>query len=475
MSDETPILLPPAEDHSDRPKWRHWTWWLHPKVALPLMLSVLLLLSPFLVRGWHLAKVPDIADPFDVEAFLSETVDDKDNAFVDYHAAAALLVPSTFSHEEFDAGWEKASSPLRLWVDANRPALDRWRLGTEKFDAINGDLRRSDSLQSLPDFAQSREFLRLACLQGEREQSEGHMSEAWQWYRSLMRFSRHVGQRTGSLGRFLGYYLHSETAKRIVRWAEDSQVGDDDLQVALDQLTADFQLTRPFSELLKVHYCDLWKLAWAREEWNRNPLFVIGDEPSWRDSRFVRYCFGQPDFNIRWNKLVLENWLAGGDTPRRSQRRMTSKHGGLLDVTSPGSGISGSELRRLLDASALDHEHRFKIGESRDQCDKEFVRHEALRLILACQLWGRRRGTFPDNLEDITPGILAELPVDPFSQTGEGFRYRRDGEDAVVESTALEEIYDPGVEHSRWREINYRMKLPRNHDKRSEQKPVDEP
>lgn len=111
MSDEIQVVLPPDENLSDHPNWRHWTWWLRPIVALPLALFVLLLLSPFLVRGWYLAKVPDIADPFDVEAFLSETVDDKDNAFVDYHAARALFVSDNSltddERQELEAGWDK--------------------------------------------------------------------------------------------------------------------------------------------------------------------------------------------------------------------------------------------------------------------------------------------------------------------------------------------------------------------------------
>lgn len=154
MSDEISISLSPIEDHSDHPNWRHWTWWLRPIVAIPLMLFVLLLLSPFLVRGWYLSKVPDIADPFDVEAFLSETVDDKDNAFVDYNAAQALLVSDSIltdeERQELDSGWERASPPVRAWVDANLPALNRWRTGTEKTDAIDGDLR-NDPWLALPE------------------------------------------------------------------------------------------------------------------------------------------------------------------------------------------------------------------------------------------------------------------------------------------------------------------------------------
>ena len=320
MSDEISISMSPIEDHSGHPNWRHWTWWLRPIVVLPLMLFVLLLLSPFLVRAWYLSKVPDIADPFDVEAFLSETVDDKDNAFVDYHAAAALLVPSSFSHEEFDAGWDKASPAMRLWVDANRPTLDRWRSGTEKVDAIDGDLRAPDRFDSLPNVTESREFVRLACLQGEREQSDDRMAEAWQWYRGAMRFSRHLGQRTESGGRMVGCAFHNETAERIERWANDPRASDGELQLALSQLTEDFRLTRPFSELLKVEYCESWKLARAREEWNRHSSVP----PDWLSSKPIRYCLGEPDVSFRLNKLVIENWLAASDVPRNLQRRIRS-------------------------------------------------------------------------------------------------------------------------------------------------------
>ena len=106
MSDDQTTCPIRDNDHSVHPNWRHWTWWLRPIVALPLMLFVLLLLSPFLVRAWHLSKVPAIADPFDVETFLSETVDDKDNAFVDYHAAQTLLtLQRTFrSHPGWHCG-----------------------------------------------------------------------------------------------------------------------------------------------------------------------------------------------------------------------------------------------------------------------------------------------------------------------------------------------------------------------------------
>lgn len=481
MSDETPILLPPAEDHSDRPKWRHWTWWLHPKVALTLLLFVLLLLSPFLMRASRLSRVPAIEDPFDVEAFLSETVDDKDNAFLDYNAAEALLVPATFSRvewDEVDSAWEKTSPPVRAWVTANRPALDRWRTGTEKEHSIDNDLRRLDHFDSSPDVGRARDIARLACLQGEREQSEGQMAEAWQWYRALMRFSRHVGERTGAVGRIVGVFIHAETAKRIALWAGDPRTSAEELQMALNHLTGDFHLTRPFSEILKVEFCGILKLERLNDQWKLRSPF-LPTSPSWSDSRFVMYCLGEPELTFRLHKLVIENWLSGSDVPRKLQVRIAIRRGCLLDHTAPDSRSSVVELQRLLEASPVRSANGFWFNIPRDRIDDELAGQEALRLTLACQFWFRRHGGFPAKLEDLVPDILAELPVDPFSQTGEGFRYRRDGDAVVVYSLGLDETDDhgsvdpiPGKDRP---DIGYRLEPPRIREQVSEQKPVDEP
>ncbi len=413
MFDEIPVALSPDENLSDPPNWRHWTWWLRPIVALPLMLFVLLLLSPFLVRGWHLAKVPDIADPFDVEAFLSETVDDKDNAFVDYHAARALFVSDTSltddEREELEAGWEKTSPPVRAWVDANLPALNRWRTGTEKTDAIDGDLR-NDPWLSLPEVAPARDFSRLAWLQGEREQSEGHLAEAWKWYRAAVRFSRHVAQRKDWIGRSLGWSFYALTAKRIVRWASDPRTSGEELRSALNQLTEDYRLTRPVSELLKVEYCDLPKYAQLDDD-GKSPFSFGPTSSDWRDWRFIRYCRGEPELTIRFKKLFFENWLCGCDSPRSLQHRISSPKGFVLDVTAPGSGISGMGVLRMMEFAETGWGTSF--AKIRNSLDTELARQEALRLTLACQLWFRRHGEFPSKLEDLVPDIVSELPVDP--------------------------------------------------------------
>lgn len=66
----------------------------------------------------------------------------------------------------------------------------------------------------------------------------------------------------------------------------------------------------------------------------------------------------------------------------------------------------------------------------------------ASRTGLACRLYKSRTGRYPDSLEALVPGILKEIPIDPF--TGKALVYRREGEGFVVYSLGTNEKDDGG-------------------------------
>jgi hypothetical protein len=66
----------------------------------------------------------------------------------------------------------------------------------------------------------------------------------------------------------------------------------------------------------------------------------------------------------------------------------------------------------------------------------------AARTGLACKLFKSRTGAYPESLEALVPGILKEVPVDPF--TGKPFVYRREGEGFIVYSLGSNEKDDGG-------------------------------
>ena len=143
MSNPTDVL--PSARRAENPETQspsRLLWWLHPKVALPLLLLLLglLLLSPLLFRAYRIASVPDLGDPFDVEAFGTVDIPPDENAMTQYARAAALIINGTFPSEELDkaleGGWEQTSEPVRKWLGDNQPALADWKMGTEQARAV---------------------------------------------------------------------------------------------------------------------------------------------------------------------------------------------------------------------------------------------------------------------------------------------------------------------------------------------------
>jgi len=64
------------------------------------------------------------------------------------------------------------------------------------------------------------------------------------------------------------------------------------------------------------------------------------------------------------------------------------------------------------------------------------------RTGLACKLYKNRNGAYPENLEALVPGILSDVPIDPF--TGKPLVYRREGEGFIVYSLGSNEKDDGG-------------------------------
>lgn len=66
--------------------------------------------------------------------------------------------------------------------------------------------------------------------------------------------------------------------------------------------------------------------------------------------------------------------------------------------------------------------------------------------LLAIRIYQLEHGQPPASLDDLAPGILAEVPRDPFSQQDEQpLVYRREGDSFVLYSVGPNEVDDGGV------------------------------
>jgi hypothetical protein len=66
----------------------------------------------------------------------------------------------------------------------------------------------------------------------------------------------------------------------------------------------------------------------------------------------------------------------------------------------------------------------------------------AARAGLACRLYKSRMGRYPESLEELVPGVLTEVPIDPF--TGTPFVFRREGQGFIVYSLGSNQKDDGG-------------------------------
>ena len=95
------------------------------------------------VAVWRMRSLdglPDVGDPFDVsEAARPIPISDEDNAFVSYDAARRMLTTLTLANARSlrkPSTWSNADQQARDYLEQNRLALEKWREGSERPDAI---------------------------------------------------------------------------------------------------------------------------------------------------------------------------------------------------------------------------------------------------------------------------------------------------------------------------------------------------
>ena len=200
-------------------------------------------------------SIPDV-EPFDVQQFASVSVPSERNAvtffrqatagFVDQRTFMALAPPASqaafpASCEAGAKDWKLASTDVRRWLDANRQAMEIWKRGSQLDNALdvapaNVSIVTDSSLAT----NSTRMFARLALLEAARLASEGHVVEAWDWYRATLRTSRLIGMHAGLIPRLVGVATHAIATEAVIPWSARPELTAADLRRAL---TTRWQLT----------------------------------------------------------------------------------------------------------------------------------------------------------------------------------------------------------------------------------------
>jgi hypothetical protein len=431
-------------------RWLRGRW-----LALAVALGPIALACITIWRMRSLDDLPDVEDPFDVaEVRRPIDIPDSDNAFVAYAAASQLLVnpPNPADEDRYclianavadveikPLTWASATSGIRSYLDAKRAALDLWREGSGRRDALYYQPDRispGSVINLIPD---ARVFAGLAALEGSRLETDGAWDEAWTWYLAMLRCSRLIGRHGLLVQRQFGGRIHALAAQCILGWAAQPRLGVESLRRAVHETLEADALTPPVSEAIKLDYVcclgtleNLTQFEGTMRDFSR-PLSMFGGKQSSPLDELVPWPVRQSVHRVRLHannelerirrvfRLLFANWLAQVDRPAAERAPLAVRTPIWIYAIDPTAPLAARAVRPEFLAQALDGlEISFLWGPSPEPSDppwdgngelvRERRRRSALIVRLAAELYRREHGIAPKTAGDLLGQELKQLP-----------------------------------------------------------------
>jgi hypothetical protein len=400
-----------------------------------VMCVVLMLLSivtaPPLWWAIQLAGLPDIGEPFDVEALRAQAISDDRNAFVLYLRAVTLYRPLKWSDTsgslpvDLHTRWSAAAPEVRRWAELNHEALALYRRGADRPDALDSSLT---TMGGFVAFDALRPFQRLALLEASRLEAQGDMAGAWGWYRTYLRTIHHVGSYGMLYRRMAAQAWHDQLRIRTTDWAADARTSPAQLYQALDDVVACEAIVPSDSYTLKAHYLFMTQGTDGSDDPGRQmpPPWLgaikslaldLTPEQVRSISNAWRFWRREPERCRRLIRLVTANRLAFYDLP---PDRRPSPDPDVLSCAFYPFGPEAPAEARVLSPKALGRwldstqEPRRLIGSFnwRGLRVKERANHRELVILLGIQLYRRDHGTDPPTPEALVGPYLKSLPME---------------------------------------------------------------
>ena len=404
------------------------------RICIAILTVLAMIAAPPLWWWTQLWGLPDIGEPFDVAAFRAFAIPDDRNAFVLYRQAADRLKPwdphrkVAGNRVDLKTCWSKAIPELRQWLEENREAMEIYRRGTERPDALDPDLleyrRRWQSFQALYSFQI------LALLEASRREEQGDLAGAWVWYRAMLRAGHHVGMHGSADRRLFIQRWQGDISARVMGWAADARTTPAMLRRALDDVVACESLDRQELYMIKYESLEMERVLddpqnpgrdppmfffarlWGYHEYRLTPEKLQEIWDTWRAWR------RETERSRRVIRLLIANWLTHFELPPGHRPRPDLNPALNFDIYQLGPEapakarvLSAEALGRWLD-STHDAQMLFKLLELNRVRADEAANHRALLILLASQLYRRERGTDPPTPEDLVGPYLESLPAE---------------------------------------------------------------
>jgi len=422
--------------------------------ALAAIVVVLAAMTVRTVREW---RMPEAPEPFDVEAFRTETIPDDRNAFVVFAEAKKMLAAESFGGLGIvtwrwgGTGWSQARPEARAWVETNRAALETWRRGTDRPDALPKVAGGSSS----PEHLRAREDQRLwgiaAGLEASRLEGAGDFEAAWAWHKARLRGCLLSARGTPFVFRW-GLAMHlGQVASAVQSWGDAPGITVPLLRRAIADIEAMEAVLPGASDTLKAEYLlirsayDSPEAVHLRADPPAAPPWAPPAPPSlparevtlpgplrplawWAED----YVNNEPERSRRATRLLFANWLSQADRRPGSRTKAVSADPLVFDVA-PGTTpprlapadlaafVASAKLASIVRGSGATQAVPWTVGfpwqHDRWPAGLDADRRALADLIVAfaSRIYEIETGTYPSGPALLVPKILPRLPdgLDP--------------------------------------------------------------
>ncbi len=321
----------------------------------------------------------------------------EENALADYLKAIGSFssLPPPAGSFQSSSQYDGDAAALGRWIEANQPALDVLS------QAVRHDYFGLPVLVStaegmpVPDvhfLSNMRQLARLCADAGFHAELEGRPRDAVEWYMTCLRTGRHM-RRGVMIQNLVSIAMTAVGSVPLNRLIANASLSDDALKAVISFCDDEPPIAAEIAFVLD-----------AEEEWfNAHPISLrIAAEILSGQRRAIRRA--RKDFALALSEL----------TRQEDARQM------LADTSSTSGTQPG-------------------LWRWRSEIARRQARMEALKTRAAIALYANRHGKLPARLDDLVPGILTEVPGDPFTdlpfvyeQEEEAWELRSSGPDREI-------------------------------------------
>jgi hypothetical protein len=434
-------------------------------MRVTLVLASCFTLAASALAIWWLTSLnglPDIGDPFDVEAFRAFSVPNDRNAFTFLRRAQGKLTPLRgltsgpgAAPGDLKFSWSIANPMWREWAGANREAFELFLQAADQPDASQ---RAGDPT----DDVDGGGLIDVAFLEGSRRQEGGDTAGAWDCYRAVLRMITHFRRRGSALKRYGARRVSRGLQRRLADWAADPKTTIPQLHTALDEVLQNEPNPDWDISAIKSGYLELMRAVerpmppFAQQELEGEWTFRLGDmalspEMIGHLEAARRFLLREPERSRRVLRLLCAGYLAHVEPRELPPRKpavwakfsyLTSTNpirkrtiGVPLYPVSPEAPAGARALppREVAGwlVATLDARLQFVSGHSYvwpwppdrmadGRGDPDRKAHRALVLMLATELYHRERGSPPPSDDALVGTYLKSLPDDSVPDVDDG-------------------------------------------------------